>query len=91
MPLIFNLNEECLSLKSIKVQFWDLTVLILEKHFPGFVWSFFKKPAKKVKFSSKRDKLNQNFGHFNQKKMKFSLLKQNLIIHYNHIKYSTSF
>ena len=91
MPLIFNLNEECLSLKSIKVQFWDLTVLILEKHFPGFVWSFFKKPAKKVKFSSKQDKLYQNFGHFNQKKMKFSLFKQNLIIHYNHIKYSTSF
>ena len=56
--IFLNKNEECLSLKSIKVQFWDLAVLILsliskrnlERHFPGFVWSVFKKPAKKVEF-----------------------------------------
>ena len=58
----FFLNEECLGLKSIKGQFWDLAVLILqllqkrnlERYFLGFVCFFKKKLAKKWNFDQNR-------------------------------------
>ena len=67
------------------------------KTFPWVCMSFFKKSSQKSEILIKVGEIlpkfwsfYQNFGHFN-KKNKFSVFKQKLIIQYNHIKYSTSF
>ena len=65
------------------------SVATLKKIFLCLYVFFKKKTAKKVEFWSKQDKFYQCFSHFN-KKNKFSVSEQKLVIQYNHIKYSTS-
>ena len=71
------------------------SVANIEKKFGNtFSWVcmfFFKKiQPKKWNFYQNRINFYQHFGHFD-KRNKFSVFKQKLIMQYNHIKYSTSF
>ena len=67
--LLFFSNEECLSLKSIKGQFWDLAVgATLEKKFgktfPWVCMGFFKKASQKSGILIKTGQILQTFWSF---------------------------